>query len=109
MVPEGSLLAELADSVADGIEVDWSKVESSAKTPAERELIAQFRLLARVRALQDVDGLGREPLPSPPLSSNTDPARQRSQDIVQCGCLWRRNNPKAARKSGQGAFFGGSE
>lgn len=76
MVPEGSLLAELADSVADGIEVDWSKVESSAKTPAERELIAQFRLLARVQALQDVDGLGREPLPSPPLSSNTDPARQ---------------------------------
>jgi TolB-like protein/Tfp pilus assembly protein PilF len=45
---EPQLLADLASAVADGTPVDWEAAESGAASPAERELIAQLRLLAHV-------------------------------------------------------------
>jgi serine/threonine protein kinase/Tfp pilus assembly protein PilF len=45
------LVAELASAVADGTPIDWDAVESGASTPAERELVAQLRVLARVGAV----------------------------------------------------------
>jgi serine/threonine protein kinase/tetratricopeptide (TPR) repeat protein len=55
VLPERSFLDELADSVADGREIDWSKAESSARTPRERALVGQLRLLAQVGALRELD------------------------------------------------------
>jgi TolB-like protein/Tfp pilus assembly protein PilF len=41
-------LADVAAAIADGTPVDWESVESSASTPADREIIAQLRVLATV-------------------------------------------------------------
>ncbi len=60
MLPEHSFLDELADSVADGREIDWSKAEASARTPRERSLVAQLRLLARVGSFRALDSPGFE-------------------------------------------------
>ena len=56
MIPKGSYLEELADSVADGRVIDWPKAESTAKTPHERALVAQLRLVAQVGALRASPG-----------------------------------------------------
>ncbi len=56
MIPKGSYLEELADSVADGRAIDWPKAESTAKTPHERALVAQLRLVAQVGALRASPG-----------------------------------------------------
>ena len=45
---EAQQLNDVAAAIADGTPVDWESVESSASTPAEREIIAQLRLLATV-------------------------------------------------------------
>lgn len=47
---EPGLLADLADAVADGTPVDWDAVESSAMSPAQRNIIAQLRALAAVHS-----------------------------------------------------------
>ena len=41
-------LTPFTDAVADGVEVDWEAAETSAVDANERELIQQFRILARV-------------------------------------------------------------
>ena len=48
---EPGLLADLADAVADGTPVDWDAVESSAMSPAQRNIIAQLRALAAVHSV----------------------------------------------------------
>ncbi len=48
---EPQLLADLASAVADGLPVDWDAMESSAKTPAERSVISQLRVLSSVSSV----------------------------------------------------------
>ena len=48
---ESHQLAEVAAAIAEGTPIDWTSVESSASTPAEREIIAQLRVLARIEAV----------------------------------------------------------
>jgi TolB-like protein/tetratricopeptide (TPR) repeat protein/predicted Ser/Thr protein kinase len=73
VIPEDSFLDELADSVADGRAVDWSKAESTAKTPRERALVAQLRLLAQVGALREMDSSDSPATASFSVSSPTSP------------------------------------
>ncbi|OFW11608.1 MAG: hypothetical protein A3H96_24895 [Acidobacteria bacterium RIFCSPLOWO2_02_FULL_67_36] len=49
MASETSLLS-LAESIADGVPVDWNLVESQA-TPAERDVVRQFRVVATLSQL----------------------------------------------------------
>jgi TolB-like protein len=48
MAPDANRLLALAEAVADGRDVDWLSVESSAHSRGEQELIAELRLLAGV-------------------------------------------------------------
>ncbi|MGH9383009.1 MAG: protein kinase domain-containing protein [Vicinamibacterales bacterium] len=117
MIPEGSFLDELADSVADGREIDWSKAESSATTPRQRALVEQLRLLAQVGALRASDSpaspargsLGSSPLASPLDETVAHPDRsrdalERESDTAETAgrVFW--GHLEIAAEIGRGAF-----
>lgn len=43
-------LVDVAAAIAEGTPIDWASVESSVSSPAEREILAQLRILATVEA-----------------------------------------------------------
>jgi TolB-like protein/Tfp pilus assembly protein PilF len=81
MIPKGSYLEELADSVADGRAIDWHKAESTAKTPHERALVAQLRLVAQVGALRASPGSASSARASSGSVEMVSPLEETSQAI----------------------------
>ena len=81
MIPKGSYLEELADSVADGRAIDWPKAESTAKTPHERALVAQLRLVAQVGALRASPGSASSARASSGSVEMVSPLEETSQAI----------------------------
>src|SRR4051812_15481237 len=80
MQPERDAFESLLESVADGTEVDWAALDSSASTSAERTRYRNLRLVARVaelhRTLVIDEGQRDESLPalrveSPPKDPRT--------------------------------------
>ena len=51
MHPERDNYQALLESLADGVEVDWSALDSAATTDAERRRYRNLRLVARVAEL----------------------------------------------------------
>lgn len=63
---EAQQLTDVAAAIADGEPIDWATVETSASSPAEREILAQLRLVAAVGMVART-GFEPESPPLPPL------------------------------------------
>jgi serine/threonine-protein kinase len=63
---EAQQLTDVAAAIADGEPIDWATVESSVSSPADREILAQLRLVATVGMIART-GFEPDSPPLPPL------------------------------------------
>lgn len=87
---EAQQLTDVAAAIADGTPIDWASVESSASTPAEREIIAQLRLVAAV-GLVARTGFDDSPASAagPPETTSRDEAPTVEADAGTRPASWR--------------------